>query len=229
MRRVLIGPPREATRDELQEERERQTAERRAQAEEWAREYGWSKLDGVEPYGRRGLILHRPSGALYEPESVDESWTGDLRRIAAWYVGEGGWPRFLKRPDKGPLTLADAQAQAAELRRQQEEREQAAARRLAAQPRRLVTVGYLEEWPREMTLAEAVGRLEQAQATIREQDGELIVEIPQKPPERERLRQACRLVFAARDVVLAELARKSDTPLADRLPDEPVRAGGGVG
>lgn len=122
-----------------------------------------------------------------------------------------------------------------DLEQRKQEREQARVEaerqkrlQFAALPRRPVTAGDIagKKLP---TLREAAQRIEQHGGVVTARDGELIIEIAETGiPDRERIVNACRTLFSAQSLVLDALANNADG-LADLLPDEHVRAGGGVG
>jgi hypothetical protein len=141
----------------------------------------------------------------------------------AFYVDTDGDFHFLVRT--GSVAQAEREAQAREQRRAEARESQRQA--FAALPRTPVTAAEIagKNLP---TLAEAVRRIEQHGGAISARDGELIVELaPTGIPDRERILNACRAVFAAQTLVLDALAKNADE-LADVLPDQHVRAGGGI-
>ena len=65
--------------------------------------------------------------------------------------------------------------------------------------------------------------------SIENRAGELVIQVGEPLAKSPLVRDAARALFTSRAVVLAELAHNSKKPLHERLPDEPVRPGGGAG
>ncbi len=205
----------------------------RSRALEIARRYGWPEFERHELEFRRHYVVHRPSDRLFEQITAavvtsDGNFAlADKRDVDAFYVAAAGKVIFLRRPDRAPFTLAEVEQQKRERRQAREQAEREKTAKLAAQPRRAITLAELRD--RDLpTLGRAAAAVESVGGTIEAVDGELVVSIAEKMPGRGRVLDAARVLFGAAPIVLAELANNSSEPLAERLPDRAVLAGGNV-
>ena len=198
-------------------------------------EYPIGDLEAVEG----GLIVDRGSGNLFRVvrSEVIEAKYESVENVAGFFVDADGSLVFLRRAEEAD-TLDELQQQQAQEQRQQaqaREREQAAHDAfIKAQPLVAVKLSDLEGQPLP-TVRQAALEIEASGGQLQAENGHLIVSLPQRlrSPSTtrgvaRRLLRACRVLFVAGDVVAAELQNRSRKPLAERLPDKAVLAGGGV-
>lgn len=215
--------------------------ERPAQELAYARSH-WPEvaLSDLDHLGGRRWA-DRASGLLHE-EIVATVLHGKYAQnpasdaVSLFFCRSDGGLVFLQRPERGPQTVAELAEQDAVKARRQAEAGQAHARFVASQPLRPLTLVELDGEESLPTLREAAELVYGLGGRLEARDGCLVVLIPAKLnaepfadlEARNSLRRAARVLVVAQNLLLAELARGSKKPLAERLPDRQVLAAGGV-
>ena len=193
-----------------------------------ANKAGWYELDyaQLEPVGR---YLADSEGTMWERVREQVWGSGDPRSSlnehipnAFTLVGDPPDVLFLKRYGRRVdyEGARASQARTAEMKRELE------VNRLRSLPLRPVTLSDLEgrQLP---TVRQAAEMVYVKHGRVEEVDGHLVVFLPEGHAREEEL-QAARVLYAAAPIVLEALASKDETPIAKRLPDAHVLAGGGL-
>jgi hypothetical protein len=173
----------------------------------------------------RDAVLHGHAGL---PDGAEH--------VFGFFLSEDGMPVFLKKPRSRPWTLEQLEAD-------EQAREHAAARRAEAeaeehraflqeQPRHVLTAADLEPDRPIPTLREAAETIADAGGTLEPTEHGFAVTVPERfaasdgddLTARQRVREAARVLDAARELVHARLAEGRSLP--DLAP--PVGGGGAV-
>jgi hypothetical protein len=180
---------------------------------------------------RDGYVVDGRTGALYVGVFHTVMAGGHIQDpkgagADAFFMAAYGEPVFLCRVTGYPSTVDELEAQTAEHERQRAAKREEQRAEYQGLPRRPVLLS--DRLRRRLpTLRAAVETLGHHGAEITAQDGELVVALNEKLHNSRHVKDALDVVYAAKDVVIAELERGGKAPLAERLPDAPVRAGGG--
>ena len=216
------------------------TIEARHEQRRHAARQRWPEFPAADLETRSGYIVDRGSGLLFRRaahvvfaqgvEPVDQA-----KGIAGFY-NTGTELVFFERTEN-PGTVAELEEQEAARARQEREREQAHHDFVASQPRRVLRLcDFNNDWQMP-TVREAARLILDHGCTLQNQDGHLLVEIPDQLDPNGNLHleamkhvvRAARVLDAAGSVVLDELAKSKQTKrLDERLPDRHAAAFGGV-
>jgi hypothetical protein len=214
---------------------ERQRQEYEAANQRWPE----AKPADIEQIGHR-LFADKASGNLYTPV-ITTVLHGKFKhnpaadRVSFFTANGDGSLTFFERSTSGPTTLDELHEQDAERQRAEDEQEARHREFIAAQPLRPYCLYEIE--PGNLpTLREAARAVTNCGGRLEADGGNLVVLLPETLDEspigdrgkRDALKPAIKVIVAAKDVVLAELAGSKKPLDPDRLPDRHALVAGGV-
>lgn len=214
--------------------------QRREELDAARRRWHEIKPNDLEQVGVR-LFADKASGNLYEPVlgtvlhgKFQQNPAAD--RASFFTVNSDNSLTFFQKPEGGPQTLGELNAERAEAQRAQDQHEARHRDFIASQPMRPLTLNELERNAELPTIRAAAAAVLEHGGKLEAQDGNLIVLLPERFAEdgwgdlgaRNMVYPAVRVLLAAKDVILAELAGSKKPLNPDRLPDKHALVAGGV-
>jgi hypothetical protein len=176
-----------------------------------------------------GGLLADERGDLFEPlpgtvVSLSGQLLLDRRDVDGFFLPiMGDVPLFVRAVTKGPRTVAELERERDRQRKQRQKAQHDRLKALERMPKRPVLAAELLGVDPALTLRSAAYRIVEAGGQLNAtRSGELEILLPERARHRAELMPACKLLFAARENVLAALKTKKGV---DGLPPSPLRGG----